>query len=332
MSRITRRRWLGGAAGFAAALPFVSRANAADWRPTETVKIMVPAPAAGLTDVMGRLVAQHLQAAWGQSVIVDNKGGASGTIGALEFARSKPDGHSLMIGNPGPNAIALSVFKNVTFKEADFLPTASLIRVPNIISCNPAVPIKSVSELISYLKANPDKFSYGSSGVGQTPHLTLAWFMQMTGVKMTHVPFRGAAPALAAALGGQVELLTDNLFPTLPQVQAGKLRALAVTSSQRVALAPGVPTVKESAPELKDFEVTSWFGVFLPAGANPAVVSALNQEIGKLLATGDFRKRMADIGATPTQQTPAEFGSFVRTEAEKFAEIVRKEGIQLEAN
>lgn len=327
---LTRRSLIKGMAAIPAALMLPSISRATEWRPTQTVKIMVAYPPGGLTDVMGRLAAQHLQAAWGQSVIVENKAGASGTIGAQEFVRSKPDGHSLFVGNPGPNAIASSIFRNAPFKATDFLPAASLIRVANIISCNPRLPVKTIGELIAHIKANPEKISYASSGLGQTPHLTMAWFLQLTGQKMIHAPFRGASPALAAVLGGQVDVLSDNLFPTLPQVNEKKLRPLAVTSAQRIALAPDVPTMRESAPELASFEITSWFGLCLPAGASPDIVNALNTEIGRMLATDDFKKRMAQIGATPTPQSPAAFAAFVAAEGVKFAEIVRKEGLQLD--
>jgi tripartite-type tricarboxylate transporter receptor subunit TctC len=327
---ITRRTLIKGAGAASAALVLPSVSRAAEWRPTQTVKIMVAYPPGGLTDVMGRLAAQHLQSAWRQSVIVENKAGASGTIGALEFVRSKPDGHSLFVGNPGPNAIASSIFRNAQFKPQDFLPAASLIRVANIVSCNPNLPAKSIGELIAHIKTNPEKISYASSGLGQTPHLTMAWFLQLVGHKMVHAPFRGASPALAAVLGGQVDVLSDNLFPTLPQVTEKKLRALAVTSSQRIALAPDVPTMKESAPELANFEITSWFGLCLPAGASPDIVNAVNAEINKMLATDDFKRRMAEIGAAPTPQTTAEFAAFVAAEGVKYAEIIRKEGLELD--
>jgi len=328
--KLTRRSLIRTAAAASAAIVVPAVSRAAEWRPTQTVKIMVAYPPGGLTDVMGRVCAQYLQSVWGQSVIVENKAGASGTIGALEFVRSKPDGHSLFVGNPGPNAIASSIFRNSQFKPQDFLPAASLIRVANIISCNPNLPVKSIAELIAHIKANPEKISYASSGLGQTPHLTMAWFLQLVGQKMIHAPFRGASPALAAVLGGQVDVLSDNLFPTLPQVNEGKLRALAVTSSQRITLAPNIPTMKESAPELANFEITSWFGLCLPAGANPDIVNALNSAINTMLATDDFRKRMAEFGAVPTPQTPAEFAAFVAAEGVKYADIVKKEGLELD--
>ena len=230
------------------------------------MRIIIPAAPGGTTDLMGRLLGQHLQVAWGQSTVVENKSGGGGTIAMSDFVRQKPDGHTIMIGNPGPNAVAYSIFRNMTYKPDQLQPVSNMIRTPNIVSVHPSVPVKSIGELIAYVKANPDKLSYASSGVGQSPHLTAAWFLQLTGLTMPHVPFRGAGPALAAVLGGQVQLLFDNLYPSLPQHREGKLRALAVTTQQRSFQAPEIPTMAESAPELAKFEVSSWFGVFLPKG------------------------------------------------------------------
>ena len=263
------RRLLSGAAGLAAATALPRFADA-QWRPSEAVRIIIPAAPGGTTDLMGRLLGQHLQVTWGQSTVVENKSGGGGTIAMSDFVRQKPDGHTIMIGNPGPNAVAYSIFRNMTYKPDQLQPVTNMIRTPNIVSVHPSVPVKSIGELIAYVKANPDKMSYASSGVGQSPHLTAAWFLQLTGLSMPHVPFRGAGPALAAVLGGQVPLLFDNLYPSLPQHREGKLRALAVTTQARSFQAPELPTMAESAPELAKFEVSSWFGVFLPKGVPAA--------------------------------------------------------------
>ena len=274
---ISRRRVLTGAAAISAAAILPRASLGADWRPTETVRLIVPAAPGGTTDVMGRLLAAHLQTAWGQSAVVENRSGGGGTIGTAEAVRQKADGHTILVGNPGPNAIAYSIFRNMKYKADELQPVSNLIRIPNIISAHPSVPIKSIAEMIAYIKANPDKLTYGSSGIGQSPHLTMAWLLQLTGLKMVHVPFRGAGPALQAALGGDIQILSDNLYPTLPQVQDGKLNALAVTTPERSASAPNIPTVRESAPELAKFDVSSWFGIFLPKGA-PAPVARCAQQ------------------------------------------------------
>jgi tripartite-type tricarboxylate transporter receptor subunit TctC len=326
---LTRRRMLTGAATLSAAA-ILPRTSFADWRPTETVRLIVPAAAGGSTDVMGRLLAAHLQAAWGQSAIVENRSGAGGTIGAAEVARNKGDGHTILIGNPGPNAIAFSIYRNLTYKAEQLQAISNMIRIPNIVSAHPKTGIKSIAELIAYLKANPDKLSYGSSGTGQSPHLTGAWFLQLTGLKMTHVPFRGAGPALQAGLAGDIEILFDNLYPSLPQVQDRKLNGLCVTTPERSDLAPDLPTMRESAPELGKFDVSSWFGVFLPKGASPAIVDELNKQVKAMLERDDVRKNIAAMGARTDYGTPQQFSDFVDAETRKFASIIEKEGLQME--
>jgi tripartite-type tricarboxylate transporter receptor subunit TctC len=327
---LSRRGVLSGAAALSATAALPRSSLAADWRPTETVRLIVPAAAGGSTDVMGRLLAAHLQAAWGQSAIVENRSGAGGTIGTAEVVRQKGDGHTILIGNPGPNAIAYSIFRNLTYKADQLQPVSNMIRIPNIVSAHPSVPIKSIAELIAYIKANPDKLTYGSSGTGQSPHLTGAWFLQLTGLKMVHVPFRGAGPALQAALGGEIQILFDNLYPTLPQVQDGKLNALAVTTPERSASAPDIPTMRESAPELAKFDVSSWFGVFLPKSAPAPIVDALNKEVKALLERDDIKKNIAAMGAQADYGTPQQFSDFVQAETVKFAGIIEKEGLQME--
>ncbi len=329
-TRLSRRRVLSAAAAFSATAAMPRFGQAADWRPTETVRLIVPAAAGGSTDVMGRLLAQHLQAVWGQSAIVENRSGAGGTIGTSEVARQKGDGHTILIGNPGPNAIAYSIFRNLTYKADQLQPVSNMIRIPNIVSAHPSVPIKSIAELIAYIKANPDKLTYGSSGIGQSPHLTGAWFLQLTGLKMVHVPFRGAGPALQAALGGEIQILFDNLYPSLPQAQDGKLNALAVTTPERSASAPEIPTMRESAPELAKFDVSSWFGVFLPKSAPAPIVDALNREVKAMLERDDIKKNIAAMGARADYGTPQQFSDFVQTETVKFAAIIEKEGLQME--
>src|SRR5262245_32608918 len=323
----SRRSVLLGA--LAAALPGAARAQ---WRPAEAVRIIIPAAPGGTTDLMGRLLGQHLQVAWGQSTIVENKSGGGGTIAMSDFVRQKPDGHTIMIGNPGPNAVAYSIFRNMTYKPDQLQPVSNMIRTPNIVSVHPDVPVKSIGELIAYIKANPDKLTYATSGVGQSPHLTAAWFLQLTGLTMPHIPFRGAGPALTAVLGGQVPVLFDNLYPSLPQAKGGKLRALAVTTQQRSFQAPELPTMAESAPELAGFEVSSWFGVILPANPPKPVLDALNAECKAFLAREDTLKRIQEIGSVPDHGTPAQYAAFINAEIEKFGSIIRKEKLQMDIN
>ncbi|WOH78639.1 tripartite tricarboxylate transporter substrate binding protein [Bradyrhizobium sp. BEA-2-5] len=329
--RFSRRTVLSGTAALTAAaiLPRASL-GAGDWRPTETVRIIVPAAAGGSTDVMGRLLAAHLQTAWGQSAVVENRSGGGGTIGTSEVTRAKGDGHTILVGNPGPNAIAYSIFKNLTYKPDQLQPVSNMIRIPNIVSAHPKTGIKSIPELIAYLKANPDKLSYASSGVGQSPHLTGAWFLQLTGLKMTHIPFRGAGPALQAALAGDIQILFDNLYPSLPQVQNGTLNGLCVTTTERSDLAPNLPTMRESAPELASFDISSWFCVFLPKTAPAPVLDELNLQIKAMLEREDIKKQIAAMGARADYGTPQQFAAFVEAETKKFAGIIQKEGLQME--
>ncbi|WFU37886.1 tripartite tricarboxylate transporter substrate binding protein [Bradyrhizobium sp. CB82] len=326
----SRRRVLTGAAALSTAA-ILPRTSLADWKPAENIRIIVPAAAGGSTDVMGRLLAAHLQTTWGQSAIVENRSGGGGTIGTAEAARAKADGHTILIGNPGPNAIAYSIFKNLSYKADQLQPVSNMIRIPNIVSAHPKTGIKSIAELIAILKANPDKFSYASSGVGQSPHLTGAWFLQLTGLKMTHIPFRGAGPALQAALAGDIQILFDNLYPSLPQVQNGTLNGLCVTTPERSELAPKLATMRESAPELANFDVSSWFGVFLPKSVPAPVLEALNLQVKAMLAREDIKKNIASMGARADYGTPQQFSDFVDAEARKFAGIIAKEGLQMDA-
>jgi tripartite-type tricarboxylate transporter receptor subunit TctC len=334
MTRPLSRRSVLSAAAALSTSPLWPRpaSSAAEWRPTETIRIVVPAAPGGSTDVIGRYLAQHLQAAWGQSAVVENKSGGGGTIGTAYFVQQKPDGHTILVGNPGPNAVAFSIFRSLSYKPEQLQPVSNAIRIPNIVSAHPSTGIKSIPELIAYLKANPDKLNYGSSGVGQSPHLTAVWFLQLTGLKMTHIPFRGAGPALTGALGGDVSILFDNLYPSLPQTEAGKLVALAVTTPERSFKAPNVPTMRESAPELANFDVSSWFGMFLQAGVPRPILDAYNAEIKKMLARDDIKKNIAAMGAVPDYGTPEQFTAFINSEIRKFAGIIEKEGLKMDVN
>ena len=329
MPHISRRAALVGAASVVTALPSAARA---DWRPTDQIRIIAPAAPGGTTDLMARMLGQHLQSVWGQTAVIENKSGGGGTIAMTDFVRQKPDGHTLMLANPGPNAVAYSIFRNLPYKPDQLQPLSNLVRTPNIVSVHPSLPVTSIRELMDYLRANPDKLSYATSGVGQSPHLTAAWFLQLTGLTMAHVPFRGAGPALTAVLGGQVPVLFDNLYPSLPQVLDGKLNGLCVTTTERSASAPNLPTMRESAPELARFDVSSWFGVMLPKACPPEIVNALNLQVKALLEREEIKKNIAAMGARADYGTPEQFSTFVEAETTKFAEIIKKEGLQMEVN
>ena len=329
---ISRRRVLTGAAAVSAAAILPRASLGADWRPTETVRLIVPAAPGGTTDVMGRLLAAHLQKAWGQSAVVENRSGGGGTIGTAEVVRQKGDGHTILVGNPGPNAIAYSIFRNMKYKADELQPVSNLIRIPNIISAHPSVPIKSIAELIAYIKANPDKLTYGSSGIGQSPHLTGAWFLQLTGLKMVHVPFRGAGPALQAALGGDIQILFDNLYPTLPQVQDGKLNALAVTTPERSrAGAQHSDHAREraGAGKVRRVVLVRHFPAEERAGAGRSTPSTRKSRCSWSARTS--RTNMAKIGARTDYGTPQQYSDFVAAETAKFGAIIKQEGLQMDA-
>jgi tripartite-type tricarboxylate transporter receptor subunit TctC len=332
MSQMISRRTVLSASATLAAAAALPGAAQAQWRPSEAVRIIIPAAPGGTTDLMGRLLGQHLQVTWGQSTVVENKSGGGGTIAMSAFVREKPDGHTIMIGNPGPNAVAYSIFRNMTYKPDQLQPVSNMIRTPNIVSVHPSLPVKTIGELIAHIKANPDKLAYATSGVGQSPHLTAAWFFQLTGLTLPHIPFRGAGPALAGVLGGQVPILFDNLYPSLPQHREGKLRALAVTTQQRSFQAPEIPTMAESAPELAKFEVSSWFGVFLPKGVPAPVLDALNAEIKVFLDRADTQTRIKEIGSVADHGTPAQYTAFIQGEIEKFGGIIAREKLQMDIN
>ena len=329
---LSRRHAISGAAAlsFAAALP--GMCLGAGWRPEKAIRIVVPVAPGGSVDLMARLLASHLQTVWGQSTWVENRSGGAGTIGVAEVVSQAGDGHTILVSNPGPTAIAYSIFANLPYKPDQLQPVSNMFRIPNIVSAHPSVGIKSIPELIGFLRANPNKLNYGSSGIGTTPHLASAWFLQLTGLKMTHVPFRGAAPALQAALAGDVQILFDNLYPSLPQILDGKLIGLAVTTPERSVLSPNLPTLREIDSKLANFDVSSWCGVFLPKNAPPPVVEAFNQQIKLLLEREDVQKHLVAMGAQPDYGTAQRFGSFLQAENAKFAAIIKQENLQMNVN
>lgn len=328
----TRRQWIRSAStlALASALP---QARAADWRPAGTVRLVVPTPPGGPTDLVGRLLAQHLHGAWGKPVIVDNKGGGGGTIGAADFLRQKADGSSLFIGNPGANAAAYSIYRGISYKPEQFVPVCGVAKVPGLVSVNPSLPVQSMSELVAYVKARPGKLHYATAGTGQSTHLAAAWFVQQTGLDITHVPYKGGGPALTAVLAGEVPILFNVVMPDLPFVRQGKLRALAVMTADRASIAPEIPTMREAVPDLvADFDFASWYGVFLQRGAPAEIVAAVAAETQRFLADPETQKRLAGVGAQPDWRAPEAFQAFVAAEQAKFARIIAREGLQLDIN
>ena len=320
-------RWLFGASILALAAFVLAQAPAA--YPTKPIRLVVPFPAGGATDIFAREVAKHLTEAWGQSVVVDNRPGAGGNIGSELVAKSAPDGYTLEMGTVGTHAINASLYSKMPYDHIkDFVPVILVAGVPNVLEVNPSVPVNSVQELIAYAKANPGKLNFASSGSGTSIHLSGELFKVMAGVQMTHVPYKGSAPALSDLLGGQVQLMFDNLPPSLPQIKAGKLRALAVTSSTRAPALPDVPTVAEAG--LPGFEASSWFGVLAPAGTPPAIVAKLNAEIAKWLTTPEAKEKLAAVGANIASGTPEDFARHIQAETAKWAKVVKESGAKVD--
>jgi tripartite-type tricarboxylate transporter receptor subunit TctC len=315
--------------GFAAwILPLCAGAQAPAY-PTRPIRLVVPFPPGGATDILAREVAKHLTDAWGQSVVVDNRPGAGGNIGSELVAKAAPDGYTLEMGTVGTHAINASLYSKMPYDHVkDFVPVILVAGVPNVLEVNPSVPVNSVQELIAYAKANPNKLNFASSGSGTSIHLSGELFKVMAGVQMTHVPYKGSAPALQDLLGGQVQLMFDNLPPSLPQIKAGKLRALAVTSATRAPALPDVPTVAEAG--LPGFEASSWFGVLAPAGTPPDIVTKLNAEIAKWLTSPEAKEKLAGVGANIAGGTPEDFARHIQAETAKWAKVVKESGAKVD--
>lgn len=327
MANISRRVVIGALAA-AQAIP-AARAQGR-WRPSETASIIIPAAPGGTTDIMGRLLASHLQSAWGQNVVAENKSGAGGTIGTMAVVRARADGHTMLMGNIGPQSIAYSLFRNLPYQPQNLVPVSNMIRGPNVLVLHPSVPANSVPEFVQYLKQNPGKLSYGTPGIGQSPHLSGVWFHQLTGTQGVPVHYRGAAPAMVALLSGDIQYMFDNLTSAIEQVRGGGVKALAVTSADRNPQLSELPSLRETMPELADYDVSTWFGVFYPAGVPAAAVSTLNADIKTLLASNSTQQRFAEMGGVSAYGTPEEFAGFVNAEIEKWRGVIRREGLELE--
>lgn len=317
------RRWL------AAAIPLmcVSLASAQPW-PNKPITLVVPFPTGGTTDVLARAIGQELTTALGQPIVVESKPGAGATLGADFVAKAKPDGYTLLMGAVH-HTIATSVYKKLPYDfQRDLSPISVIALVPNVLVVNPAVPAKSVAELIAAAKAQPGKFTYGSNGNGTAQHLIGTQFGNMAGVDLVHVPYKGSGPLVTDLLGGQINMSFDTITPVLAHVKSGKLRALAVTTSKRSPALPDVPTLDEAG--LKGFNLGTWFGVLAPSGTPAPIVDRLSSEITKIIARPDFRKRLEDIGAEGVGGTPAQMAKQIKDDTERFAKLVKDATVTIE--
>jgi len=307
-------------------LPLVIPAAALDY-PTRQPHIIVGYPPGGSTDIVARLIGNWLSKRLGQQFVVENRPGAGNNLGTEAVVRAKPDGYTLLLVNPA-NTINASLYKHLNFNFLrDIDPVANVVRVPNVMEVNPAVPAKTVAEFIAYAKANPGKINMASSGNGTSIHLSGELFMMMTGVKMTHVPYKGSAPALVDMLAGQTQVMFDNLPSSISYIKAGRLRALAVTTAQRSPELPDVPTVAETVP---GYEASAFFGFGVPHGTPKEVVDKLNAEINLALKDPELQARLKDLGGIPAPGTPEDFGEFLKNETAKWEKVVRAANVSID--
>ncbi|MEJ7686616.1 MAG: tripartite tricarboxylate transporter substrate binding protein [Variovorax sp.] len=304
--------------------------------PSKPVRIVVPFAPGGTTDILARAVAPELSKALGQQFIVDNRAGAGGNVGADIVAKSPNDGYTLLMGTVGTHGINRALYPKLPFDPIkDFAPITLVAAVPNVMEMNAdkaaALKINNVADFIKYAKANPGKLNMASSGSGTSIHLAGELFKTMTGSFMTHIPYRGSAPALLDMVGGNADVMFDNLPSSMQQIKGGKLKALAVTSAQRSPALPDVPTVEEAGgPALKGFEASSWFGLLAPAGTPPEIVNRIQQEVAKALGTAAMKEKMLAQGAVPSGNSPADFAKLIDSEHTKWAKVVKASGAKVD--
>ncbi len=316
----------------AAALPLLCMASvvpagAAETFPSKPIRLVVPFTPGGTTDILARLIAQKSGEVLGQSVVVDNRPGAGGNIGAEAVARSTPDGYTLLMGTLGTQVTNQFIYARMPYDSAkDFAPVTLVANSPNVLLVNSTLAANSVGELIALAKREPGKINYASTSTGGSPHLSGELLNSMAGISMQHVPYKGAAPAMTDLLAGQVNLMFDNLPSALAQIQAGKVKAIAVTSVKRASVLPSVPTVRESG--LPGYEVNSWFGLLAPAGTAPERVRQIQQAVDKVLAMPDVRKRIEQLGAEPGGEGSAAFAAEIKADTEKWSRVIKAAGIK----
>ena len=309
-------------------LATTTSARAQTW-PTRPLRLVVPfAAGAGILDIMGRQISGPLGERLGQQVVVDNKPGAGGNVGADIVAKAAPDGYTLLVGSTAM-LVAPALYANVPFDPlADFVPVTQINAAPLLLVVHPSLPVRSVAEFIAYIKANPGKLNYGSGGVGATPFLAVESLRAVVGFEAVHVPYRGGAPALADLVAGQLSFMIENVPGTLPLVRDGRLRALAITSAKRSALVPELPTMQEAG--VPGYEMIGWNGIYAPKGTPPQIVKRLNDELAAILRTPGLKEQFAKLGAEAVGSSPGEFAAFVAAESARWLKIIRDKGIKPE--
>ena len=297
--------------------------------PSHPVRLVIPFPAGGPLDVTGREIAQQLTAAWGQNVIVDNRPGAGGNIGADLVAKAAPDGYTVVMGALSTHAVNPSLYPAMPYDAVkDFAPITMVAVTPNVLVVRADSPINSVQDLVAAAKKSPGKLAFGSGSIGSAGHLAGELFKVATGTDVIHVPYKGAAPALQALLAGDTSFMFDNLASAMAQVKAGKLKALAVTTASRSPLAPDLPTMTEAG--VPGFDISTWFGLLAPAGTPPAIIAQWNASVTKILDTPGMRDKLAAQGAQADPMTPAAFAAFIASEVPKYARIIRASGAKVD--
>jgi tripartite-type tricarboxylate transporter receptor subunit TctC len=310
------------ATGVAIALPAFSQGY-----PEKPVRIIVPFAPGGTTDIVARIIAEPLRQALGQSVVIDNKGGGGGSVGAAEVARADPDGYTLGLSTVSTMVILPATNPNLPYKIEDFAPVTNIAATPNIIAVHPSFPAKDLKEFIAVIKANPDKYSYATSGMGSINHMMGESFQAGSGTKLLHVPYRGSGPAIQDVIGGNVPILVDNLPSSKPFIEAGKLRLIGVINPQRVADFPTVLTMEEAG--MKGFNDQAWYGIVAPAKTPPAILAKIYEAMMKVLARPDVRKRLEDSGAIPVGNTPAQYTAQIRDEVARMKKLVTERNIKM---
>ena len=297
--------------------------------PNRLVTMVVPFPPGGGTDTGARIVAQKLAARWGQAVIVENKGGAAGMIGADLVAKARPDGYTLLMGNIGTQAINLSLYRKLPYDPATaFVPISLVAELPLAMMVNPAVPARTPQEFIALVRSKPGQLSYSSAGAGGAPHLAAEMFKEATGTFILHVPYRGGGPAIADLLAGHVQLSFMTVLEASGNIRSGKLRALAVTSSQRVPALPEVPTLAETV--LPGFNSISWIGLLAPAGTPKEIVEKIAADLREVLAGDEVKARLIELGAVPAPNTPAQFAAMIETDRKRYAQVIADKKITVD--
>jgi tripartite-type tricarboxylate transporter receptor subunit TctC len=311
-----------------AALAAVFSPAQAQQYPTKPVRLVVPAAPGGGTDITARIIAPKLSEQLGQQVVVENRAGAGTMIGSEAVARAAPDGYTLLMGI-STLAINPAMYKKVPYDALkDFAPISQVVSLPNVLVTHPSLPVKSVKELVAFARARPGQLNYASAGVGTNPHLSMELFLAMTGLKMTHVPYKGAGPGLVDTVAGHVSVMTPSIISGLPHVRGGRLRALGVTSAKRAGGVPDIPTIAEAG--VPGYDAVQWFGVLAPTTTPRAIVVRLHGEIVRVLQAADVKGRLSGDGADPVGNSPEEFAAFLSAETAKWAKVVKDAGIQPE--